>query len=188
MISIENISFSYGEKKVLEGFSLEICKDSRICIFGESGCGKTTLLRLILGLEKPQGGKIEKDGALRPSAVFQENRLLPFKTVLQNITLIGADEKTALYHLKALGLETAADSLPAQLSGGMQRRAAIARALSADYDYLVLDEPFTGLDEDNTLSAARHISQSVSDRALILVTHSKKEAQLLGAKTVDIKC
>ena len=70
----------------------------------------------------------------------------------------------------------------------MQRRAAIARALSADYDYLVLDEPFTGLDEDNTLSAARHISQSVSDRALILVTHSKKEAQLLGAKTVDIKC
>ena len=69
----------------------------------------------------------------------------------------------------------------------MQRRAAIARALSADYDYLVLDEPFTGLDEENTLYAARHISQSVSDRALILVTHSKKEAEMLGAEIIDIK-
>ena len=187
MISIENISFSYGEKKVLDSFSLKIDKSSRICILGESGCGKTTLLRLILGLEKPQSGIIKRDGALRPSAVFQENRLLPFKTVLQNITLIGSDEKTALAHLKALGLEAAADSLPAELSGGMQRRAAIARALSADYDYLVLDEPFTGLDEENTLYAARHISQSVSDRALILVTHSKKEAEMLGAEIIDIK-
>ena len=186
MISIKNISLAYGEKKVLDNFSLEIEKDSRVCIFGESGCGKTTLLRLILGLEKPDSGIIEKDGALHPSAVFQENRLLPFKTVLQNITLIGADGKTARRHLRALGIEAAADSLPSELSGGMQRRAAIARALSADYDYLVLDEPFTGLDENNAALAARHISDSLSDRALILVTHSRQEAEMLGAQIIKI--
>lgn len=186
MISIENISFSYGEKRVLENLSLEIGKGSRICFFGESGCGKTTLLRLILGLEKPQSGTIKKDGALRPSVVFQENRLLPFKTVLNNITIIGADENTALTHLTALGLKTAADCYPAELSGGMQRRAAIARALCADYDYLVLDEPFTGLDGANTAAAARHISESLNGRALILVTHSREEAKLLGAEIIDI--
>lgn len=186
MISIENISFSYGEKRVLENLSLEIGKGSRICFFGESGCGKTTLLRLILGLEKPQSGTIKKDGALRPSVVFQENRLLPFKTVLNNITIIGADENTALTHLTALGLKTAADCYPAELSGGMQRRAAIARALCADYDYLVLDEPLTGLDGANTAAAARHISESLNGRALILVTHSREEAKLLGAEIIDI--
>lgn len=187
MLTIKNISFAYGKKQVLKDFSLKIGKQSRICLFGESGCGKTTLLRLILGLEKPQSGIIIKDEAIRPSAVFQENLLLPFKTVLQNITLIGAEEKTARYHLNELGIESVADRFPAELSGGMQRRAALARALSADYDYLVLDEPFTGLDEKNTLFAARHISQSVSDRALILVTHSKKEAEMLGAEIIDIK-
>ena len=186
MISIENISFSYGENRVLENLSLEIGKGSRICFFGESGCGKTTLLRLILGLEKPQSGTIKKDGALRPSAVFQENRLLPFKTVLQNITLIGADEGAALDRLRALGIEAAADSFPSDLSGGMQRRAAIARALCAEYDYLVLDEPFTGLDGANASAAARHISESLKERALILVTHSRAEAEMLGAQIIDI--
>ena len=186
MISVENISFSYGEKRVLDNFSLDIKKDSRICIFGESGCGKTTLLRLILGLEAPQSGIIKRSGSPLPSVVFQENRLLPFKTVLDNIILIGADENTARNHLRALGLEAAADSLPTELSGGMQRRAAIARALSANYDYLVLDEPLTGLDGNNTASAAWHISESLSNRALILVTHSRQEARMLGAEIIEI--
>ena len=123
---------------------------------------------------------------MRPSAVFQENRLLPFKTVLQNITLIGADEGAALDRLRALGIEAAADSFPSDLSGGMQRRAAIARALCAEYDYLVLDEPFTGLDGANASAAARHISESLKERALILVTHSRAEAEMLGAQIIDI--
>ncbi len=186
MIRIENISFSYGEKKVLTDFSLHIGKHDRICLFGESGCGKTTLLRIILGLEVPERGRIVKEKQAAPSVVFQEDRLLPFKTVMQNITLIGADEETARRQLKALGIESSAGKFPSELSGGMQRRAAIARALSAKYDYLVLDEPFTGLDRANTEAAARHISESLSERPLILVTHSESEAGMLGAEIINL--
>ena len=98
MITIDNISFFYGEKQVLKDFSLKIQKGDRICLIGESGCGKTTLLRLVLGLEKPTNGNIITTQKLKPSVVFQENRLLPFKTVLENITLVGADKADALRH------------------------------------------------------------------------------------------
>lgn len=185
MIKINNLSFSYGGKSIFENFSLEIPNGKRICLFGESGRGKTTLLRLILGLEEPNGGSVETGGA-RMSAVFQEDRLLPFKTALGNITLIGADEKTARENLSALGIGQAADKYPSELSGGMRRRAAIARAVSAEYDCLVLDEPFAGLDKDNIKTAAGHITKSLNGRTLIAVTHSEYEAELLGAEIIYI--
>ena len=94
MIKLNNLSFAYGKKHIFGGFSLEIPDGARSCIFGGSGCGKTTLLRLITGLEEPADGSIET-GGVRFSAVFQEDRLLPFKTVLENITLIGAEKETA---------------------------------------------------------------------------------------------
>ena len=184
MLSIDNISFSYGENPVLENFSLLVGDGERICLFGKSGCGKTTLLRIILGLEKAQQGSVTAGRDIKYSAVFQEDRLLPFKTVLQNITLIGADEQTALSHLAAMGIRDCADKYPSELSGGMRRRAAIARALSADYDCLVLDEPFSGLDTENIKKAAEHISECLSGRTLILVTHAQEEAQMLGFKII----
>lgn len=186
MININNISFSYGDKNIFKNFCLKISEGDRICIFGESGCGKTTLLRILLGLQTPQSGTVEGIEMLKPSVVFQENRLLPFETVMQNITVIGADEDSAMLHLTALGLSDAAKLYPSKLSGGMRRRAAIARALSADYDYLVLDEPFSGLDENNIISAARHISKSVGNRPLIMVSHQAAEAELLGARIINL--
>ena len=183
MIKIHDLSFAYGEKQIFGGFSLEISDGARSCIFGGSGCGKTTLLRLITGLEEPADGSIET-GGVRFSAVFQEDRLLPFKTVLENITLIGAEKETALYMLAQLGIAEAADKYPSELSGGMRRRAAIARALSAEYGCLILDEPFAGLDKENIEKAAALISESVGERTLIAVTHSEREAELLGAKII----
>jgi hypothetical protein len=183
MIKIHDLSFAYGEKQIFGGFSLEIPDGARSCIFGGSGCGKTTLLRLIMGLEKPADGSIET-GGVRFSAVFQEDRLLPFKTVLENITLIGAEKETALYMLAQLGIAEAADKYPSELSGGMRRRAAIARALSAEYGCLILDEPFAGLDKENIEKAAALISEGVGGKTLIAVTHSEREAELLGAKII----
>lgn len=185
MISIKGLCFAYGEKSVFNNFSLNVEGGERICLFGESGCGKTTLLRLLLGLEAPAVGTVFTDG-MQMSAVFQEDRLLPFKTVLQNITLIGAESGEALFHLKALGIAEAAGKYPFELSGGMSRRAAIARALSAKYNCLILDEPFTGLDEENIRLAAAHISESLGKRNLVAVTHSEYEAELLGAKIIRL--
>lgn len=186
MITIDNISFSYGKKQVLKNFSLKINQGDIICLVGESGCGKTTLLRLILGLEKPTSGSIVTAKNLKPSVVFQENRLLPFKTVVENITLTGAGKADAMHHLKALGIGDTAYLKPDKLSGGMQRRAAIARALSADFDFLILDEAFTGLDSENIKAAAEHILKTANNRPIILVTHSLEEAELFGAKIIKM--
>lgn len=186
MIKIDSLSFSYGEKEVIKNFSLNINSGDRICLFGESGCGKTTLLRMLSGLEVPESGKIEGLSSLKPSIVFQEDRLLPFKTVLQNITLVRADTETAMLHLNALGLSGSAQLYPTELSGGMRQRAAIARALSAEYDFLILDEPFTGLDRENVVNTVAHISASLKDRTLIMVSHQAEEAELLGAEIIAI--
>ncbi|MBO5020575.1 MAG: ABC transporter ATP-binding protein [Clostridia bacterium] len=181
MIKFNNVTFGYGKKKIFENFNFHIKDGEKISLFGESGCGKTTLLRLILGLEKAQKGQIIKKEGLKASVVFQENRLLPFKTVLQNITMF-SDEETAIYHLNALGLSDYKNAYPDDLSGGMKRRVAIARALSIDFDFLILDEPFTGLDTENIKLATEHILKTAKDKTIILVTHSPYEIELLGAE------
>ncbi len=186
MIKFNNVNFSYGKLKILEGFNLEIHNGDKICLFGESGCGKTTVLRLILGLEKTDSGEIIMQDRLKPAVVFQENRLLPFKTVLENVSLFAKNEENAKFHLESLGLGKYLNAFPNKLSGGMKRRVAIARALSAEFDYIILDEAFTGLDNENINSAAKHILKTVGNKPLIMVTHSKYEAELLGAKIIEM--
>lgn len=186
MLKIDNISFAYGEKSILRDFSLNIKKGERLWLYGESGCGKTTLIRLILGLEKPQSGSVINLEGWNPSVVFQENRLLPFKTALQNILLVNPNRQKAIENLTALGIGDNINTNINKLSGGMKRRVAIARALTVDFDYLILDEPFTGLDKENIIASVNRILQVAQDKPIILVTHSEDEAKLLGAKQIKL--
>ena len=140
MIVFENVSFGYKRGiNVLSGFTLEVPDSGRVCLFGKSGCGKSTVLRLAMGLAKPGSGRITGTEGLAVSAVFQEDRLIPWKTVLENVALFAdgteraaaAPADRAAYYLRALGLGDVLQSFPDELSGGMKRRVALARALDS---------------------------------------------------------
>lgn len=191
-ISIKDLSFSYGERRVFNRFDLDVADGEKIWLSAESGFGKTTLLRLICGLEKPSEGYIELSGG-RISAVFQEDRLLPWFNVAQNIELTvnrqpkndRAGQVNAC--LEAVGLVPEAETYPGELSGGMSRRVALARALAADFDILLLDEPFTGIDAQNREHIAEFINQRCQGKTVIIVTHDPYEAELLSARRVSLE-
>mgnify|MGYP000926506941 CR=1 FL=1 len=184
-IELKKVDFSYSEnKKVLDGFSLVLPERGAVCLKGPSGCGKTTLLRLLAGLEKPQGGSITGIDNLRAAFVFQENRLLPWMSALDNIAVVcGASQRAdAEKWLNRVGLNGDAGKRPGELSGGMKRRVAIARALAAPADFLILDEPFVGLDDALWTSIAREIRKAYANRPIIVVTHITRQAEELNAE------
>ena len=186
-MELQNVSKAYGGKPVLSHFSAVLAPGGRYALMGPSGVGKTTLLRLILGLEKPDSGAMTGVPA-KMSAVFQENRLIPELTIPGNLRFILGRRfpaETIREMLEALSLTDCLETPAARLSGGQQRRAALARALLADAELLVLDEPFTGLDEENKSRAIREIDRRFSG-TLLLVTHSREDAEALGAEMIAI--
>ena len=192
IVDIKDLSFSYGEKEVLSHFNLRVRKGERLCIKAPSGFGKTTLLRLICGLEKPQGGSVELAPETKISVVFQEDRLLPWLSVEKNLLFVmgNADEALAKKWvnecLSAVELAEEAKSFPAALSGGMARRAALARALAAEWDLLLLDEPFSGIDQAKKEKIASFMRRQFEGKTVILVSHDPEDAKLLGAETVEL--
>ena len=180
---LTDISKSYGENKVLEHFTLTFPQSSRTCVMAPSGRGKTTLLRIILGLTKPDSGTVIGCPP-KTAAVFQEDRLCGNLTVGANLRMVCGKTKKApeiQALLEHLGIgETL--SLPAsQLSGGMARRAALARALLTNPELLILDEPFTGLDPAARDQSAAAIREYAPGATILLVTHRKEDAALIGA-------
>ncbi len=184
-ISFENVSFSYGKTSVLKEVTWRLPDSGVICLWGASGCGKTTALRLLAGLEKPANGKA--GGVNRVAMVFQEDRLLPWRTALENVTLTGADVMMARELLTTLGLtEEEMAAYPVHLSGGQQRRVALVRALAAQSDLLLLDEPFNGLDEGTWQDVVPLIRQAAESRPVVLVTHIREQVQALDAAVVHL--
>lgn len=146
MISVRNITVRFGEKRVLDGFSLEIPHTGLTALSGPSGCGKTTLLRVLAGLQPVEGGTVAVPQ--NPVLLFQEDRLLPWRTVGQHISDVlpkGRRGEVSRW-LELVELAEEEQACPAALSGGMGRRLALARALALGGGLLLLDEPFTGVD------------------------------------------
>ena len=186
-ILITILSKSYGETVVFRNFSARLPLGETTVITGVSGGGKTTLLRLILGLETPDGGEIAGVPARR-AAVFQEDRLCPQLTALENVLLAAGrkKEREARDILARLGLGESLAVPAAELSGGMRRRCALARALCAESDLLVLDEPFKGLDEATRARVIDETKRLCRGKTVLMVTHEAAEAERMGAKIVGL--
>ena len=146
MIKGKDLTVCYGEKKVLDGFSFAWPEEGITALSGPSGCGTTTLLRLLAGLQRPERGEAVLPG--RATLLFQEDRLLPWRTAEQHIADVLPRERRgeAVDWLALAELEEERDAYPAALSGGMRRRLALARALACGGAVYLLDEPFTGVD------------------------------------------
>jgi len=150
VIKLQDLTLRYGDKLVLDHFSLEIPDQGLTAFSGPSGCGKTTLLRVMAGLSSPEHGSVSGVDPARTAFLFQEDRLLPWRTAAQHITDVlpkgrGGEAERWL----AFGeLEGEGSAYPAALSGGMARRLALARCAALGGDLLLLDEPFAGVDAE----------------------------------------
>ena len=183
-IAVNNLTKKYGDKTVFENFSCMLNFDGILVVRGASGIGKTTLMKMIAGLEN-YSGKISVP-AQKISFMFQEDRLIPFISVLKNVAAV-SDVNTAEKYLSALGLQEESDSPPNSLSGGMKRRAAFARALAYPSELVILDEPFKGLDKELKQHAVEIIKEESKKRDFIIVTHENLDSKLLESAVFTIK-
>jgi NitT/TauT family transport system ATP-binding protein len=182
---------------VLDSVSFGVAPGEFVCLLGPNGCGKTTLLRILGGMEPPSRGRILLDGApleARPDrrigVVFQEDRLLPWRTLRENIALVlrplGLDRAAraarAAEYLRLVGLHGFEDYYPGRVSGGMRQRAAIARALAIEPDLLLMDEPFAALDAQHRRIMQAEVRRlwQATGRTIVFVTHAIDEAVAIG--------
>lgn len=199
-LEVRNIEKSFGNKRILKDVSFDVCKEEFLSILGSSGCGKTTLLRILIGLMSPDNGIIYKDGIdithSHPSKrgmgiVFQNYALFENMTVFGNVEYALKHSKeskqrglninskeTVLKIIEQVGLIEHIDKKPGSLSGGQQQRVAIARTLALNPDIILFDEPMSALDVDTRLSLRTELKQiqSVLGTTMIYITHDQEEA------------
>ncbi|HWR22435.1 MAG TPA: ATP-binding cassette domain-containing protein [Feifaniaceae bacterium] len=188
-VRLVDITAGYASQTVLRRLSLTLPDHGIVQVTGSSGCGKTLLMRVLAGLHLPYSGKIEGLDGLRVSMAFQEDRLLPWFTAFENVRCVlkkGEDSgKPASLWLSRMELSDVAKSYPNELSGGMQRRLALARALAYGGDLLLLDEPFNGLDKELRARVAAHIKNAAP--LIVLVSHEDGDAELFDAAPVALR-
>jgi NitT/TauT family transport system ATP-binding protein len=189
MLTIEHLTKQFGEKTLFRDLCLTV--DGPAVLWAPSGWGKTTLLRILMGLDTPTAGRVR--GVGRAAAVFQEDRLCPQLTALQNVTLVlpGSEKQykeQIEMDFQQLGMDAAALVLPAaRLSGGQKRRTALLRALWAPSDTLLLDEPFTGMDPDTLAAAAALLRTRCGTEPVLLATHDREAIRLLGWPVIELE-
>ena len=196
-IKLVNVSKFYTVEKetikVLDGIDLEIPANKITIILGRSGCGKTTLLRLVSGLEIFEQGEILGSEGNKNAYVFQEDRLMPWLNVKKNITFgihkKDIDDAKVEKIIQTVGLDKFANAYPRQLSGGMKQRVSIARAFAYNPDFIMMDEPFSALDfftREQMQNELLRINKTLNC-SILFVTHSIDEALTLGDKIVILE-
>lgn len=196
-VALDAVSVNYGGVSAVEGLSLEVGRGQFVALIGPSGCGKTSALRAIGGLLRPSAGTVKVNGQPvngplpdRVAFVFQDLALFPWRDALRNVEIalelrgVGRRERraAALETLKAVGLGDALGRFPAEMSGGMRQRVALARALVSHADILLLDEPFSALDEQTRIVMGAQFLRLLEEygKTVIFVTHSLDEAIYLS--------
>ena len=196
-IKLVNVGKFYAVEKeqikVLDGIDLDIHENKITVILGRSGCGKTTLLRLVAGLEKLDQGEIQETDVKKKAYVFQEDRLMPWLNVKKNITFgindKDIDEDKINEIIETVGLKKFYSAYPNQLSGGMKQRVSIARAFAYEPDFIMMDEPFSALDYFTREQMQKELLKIHNKRncPILFVTHSIDEALTLGDKIVVLE-
>ena len=192
-IIIRDLSKSYGGRPVLSGLNMTFTSQSPCCLMSPSGSGKTTLFRILMGLETADSGSIhftDDTGRTLPgrpgfSVVFQEDRLCEAFTPLENVRMTAGRSLPSEQIRKEMALllpEESLDRPVSTLSGGMKRRTALCRAILTPSSVLLMDEPFTGLDDAMLRQVIRYLLDRLEGRLLLLSTHSQEDVSLLGGK------
>ena len=190
-LKVNGLSKSFGALEVLKGVNLTLQPGQIYCLMSPSGSGKTTFFRILLGLERADSGFVEGMDGARTSAVFQENRLCEAFTPVDNIAMVmpgssSRNRKWAYEELLRLLPEESLLRPAATLSGGMKRRVAIARVFSVPADLVLMDEPFTGLDEDTKRNVMGYIRERADGKLVIISTHQQEDVELLEGMLIRL--
>lgn len=188
MLRLRNIYKSYGKKYIFKDFSCDIEEGKINYIVGKSGIGKTSLLRIIMGLEPCLGDLADFSGKTF-SVCFQDNILFDYLTVYENIKMVypGIYKESLIEDLRVMELETVIDKPVRQLSGGMKRRIAILRALIFPADIYIFDEAFREIDKKSYENMLKYFKMKMRGKTVIMTSHNEKEVELLADNIVKIE-
>lgn len=190
MIIFKDISKSYGNKIVLKNFNIDIREGQTTFMLGKSGSGKTTFSKIVLGLEKIDTGEISGLDGKKISVVFQEDRLMENMTIGSNFKMTvdsHINRKQIVEKMEKIGLFQPLETKISELSGGMKRRISILRAFLIEFDLIVMDEPFRGLDEETKEKVMNFVIQNIKGKTAIIITHNKDEVEYFAEKIQELQ-
>lgn len=190
MIIFKDISKSYGNRTVLKNFNIEIREGQTTFVLGKSGSGKTTFSKIVLGLEKIDTGEISGLDGKKISVVFQEDRLMENMTIGSNFKMTvnsHINSKQIIEKMEKIGLFQSLETKISELSGGMKRRISILRAFLIEFDLIVMDEPFRGLDDETKKIVMNFVIQNIKGKTAIIITHNKDEVEYFAEKIKELQ-